>query len=187
MRIVFVLILSSLFLVACNQETAPAADLPPQLIQLPWEGSDSINVPNQSPRNDLNEPVAEVDSGSSIGHSQWPDGETQQDSQGFVEVAVKPLNLNSPEDVLDFEVSLNTHSVDLSMDLAALAILTADNGLSVAASSWDAPVGGHHVAGILSFPLHFESASLLENASHLTLTIHDVDAAERTFEWDTIK
>jgi hypothetical protein len=113
----------------------------------------------------------------------WPDGEGQLDEQGFVEVEVTPLNLNALDETLNFNVGLNTHSVDLSMDLAPLANLEADNGLGVQAILWDAPSGGHHVSGVLSFPSIADGATLLEGASHLTLTIHDVDAPERSFTW----
>lgn len=113
----------------------------------------------------------------------WPDGEVQLDEQGFVEVAVTPLNLNTSDETLNFNVGLNTHSVDLSMDLAPLATLEADNGLGVQAILWDAPRGGHHVSGVLSFPSIADGAKLLEGASHLTLTIHNVDAPERSFTW----
>jgi hypothetical protein len=113
----------------------------------------------------------------------WPDGEVQLDEQGFVEVAVTPLNLNAPSGTLDFNVGLNTHSVDLSMDLAAVATLEADNGLGVEAVTWDAPSGGHHVSGVLSFPALVDGGKLLDGASHLTLKIHNVDAPERIFTW----
>ena len=113
----------------------------------------------------------------------WPDGEVQLDEQGFVEVAVTPLNLNAPDETLNFNVGLNTHSVDLSMDLAPLAKLETDNGLGVQAILWDAPKGGHHVSGVLSFPSIADGVTLLEGASHLTLTIHDIDAPERSFTW----
>ncbi len=115
--------------------------------------------------------------------AKWPDGEVQLDEQGFVEVAITPLNLNAPDETLDFSVGLNTHSVDLSMDLASLATLEADNGLGVRAVLWDAPSGGHHVSGVLSFPTLVDGEQLLEGASHLTLKIHDVDAPERNFTW----
>lgn len=115
--------------------------------------------------------------------AKWPDGEVQLDEQGFVEVTITPLNLNAPDETLDFSVGLNTHSVDLSMDLASLATLEADNGLGVQAVLWDAPSGGHHVSGVLSFPTLVDGEQLLEGASHLTLKIHDVDAPERNFTW----
>jgi hypothetical protein len=64
------------------------------------------------------------------------------DSQGAVTVIVKPIDLFSSRDMLSFEVLLDTHSIDLSMDLAALATLTTDSGQSVQAALWDAPRGG---------------------------------------------
>ena len=106
------------------------------------------------------------------------------DSQGAVAVIVKPLDLDSSKDTLSFEVALDTHSIDLSMDLAALATLTTDTGQSVQATVWDAPLGGHHVSGILSFPASVEGKALLDGASRLTLIIKDVDAPERVFAWD---
>lgn len=106
------------------------------------------------------------------------------DSQGAVTVIVKPLDLNSSADKLSFEVTLDTHSIDLSMDLAALATLTTDSGMSVQAVVWDAPLGGHHVSGTLSFPASVESKPILDGASKLTLIINDVDAPERVFTWD---
>jgi len=105
------------------------------------------------------------------------------DEQGAVTVAVTPLNLNSPGQTLDFEVAMNTHSVNLGMDLATLATLTADTGHTVRATGWDAPKGGHHVSGRLSFPASVDGAPLLNGAKKLTLTLQNVDAPERTFTW----
>jgi hypothetical protein len=98
-------------------------------------------------------------------------------------VAVTPVDLRESAPTLDFEVAMNTHSVDLSMDLAALARLTTDNGHSVTATLWDAVPGGHHVSGVLSFPATMEGAAVLAGASQLTVTIRGVDAPERTFVW----
>lgn len=106
------------------------------------------------------------------------------DSQGAVTVIVKPLELNSTQDTLNFEVSMDTHSIDLSMDLAALATLTTDTGMTVQAARWDAQLGGHHVSGTLSFPSRIEGKTILDGASQLTLIIKDVDTAERVFTWD---
>jgi hypothetical protein len=119
------------------------------------------------------------------GQTRWPDGEELSDEQGQVEVAVTPMNLNNPGGTLDFQVSLNTHSVDLSMDLTELATLESDNGLSVSATVWDGAKGGHHVGGTLSFPATTENMDLFSSASRLTLTIRDVDAVERIFVWNT--
>jgi len=109
---------------------------------------------------------------------------TRIDQQGAVIMEVTPLNLGTLADTLEFEVVLNTHSVDLSMNLAELATLTTDTGTSIQAVSWDAPSGGHHVSGKLIFPSMQDDKSILEGASTLTLTIINVDASSRVFEWD---
>ncbi|MDT8304544.1 MAG: hypothetical protein RRC07_01300 [Anaerolineae bacterium] len=110
--------------------------------------------------------------------------ETLVDEQGAIAVSVKPLSFDLGAATIDFEVALNTHSVDLSMDLAALATLTTDTGKEVAASSWDAPLGGHHATGVLSFPAASEEGRLLDGALTLTLTLVGVDAPARTFTWN---
>jgi hypothetical protein len=109
---------------------------------------------------------------------------TRMDEQGAVTFAVTPLNLGTPADTLDFDVSMNTHSVDLNMDLAQLATLSTDAGLTVQASEWDATPGGHHVSGKLIFPSMQDTKSLLKGASKLTLTIINVDTTSRIFEWE---
>lgn len=109
---------------------------------------------------------------------------TRVDEQGAVIVQVTPLNLGMPADTLEFDVSLSTHSVDLSMDLAVLSTLTTDTGISIQPTSWDGPRGGHHVQGKLSFPVMQDGKSILESTNILTLTITDVDAPLRVFEWE---
>jgi len=106
------------------------------------------------------------------------------DEQGAVIVEVTPLNLGTPADTLEFDVAMNTHSVDLSMDLAHLATLTTDAESTVQATKWDAVPGGHHVSGKLIFPSMQDGKSILEGANKLTLTIINVDAASRVFEWE---
>lgn len=124
------------------------------------------------------------DSSSSKNVAPWPDGEARQDFQGAVEVSITPLNLNDAGNTLDFEVSLNTHSIDLEMDLAALATLTTDTGLTVQASRWDAPRRGHHLSGVLSFPSSISGIPVLEGATRLTLTLINLDATQRIFIWE---
>ena len=109
---------------------------------------------------------------------------TRSDQQGAVTVTVTPLNLENPSDQLEFDIALETHSVDLSMDLATLATLSTDTGVTVPATLWDAPRGGHHVAGKLIFPAMKDGESILEGATRLTLTILNVDAPSRVFEWE---
>ena len=106
------------------------------------------------------------------------------DDQGAVTLVFNPVNLNNPDQTLDFEVTMDTHSVDLSMDLVALATLTTDSGRSVRATWWDAPRGGHHVEGKLSFPASVDGVSLLEGAATVTLIVRDVDVPQRVFVWE---
>ncbi len=109
---------------------------------------------------------------------------TRTDEQGAVVVEVTPISLVTSADQLEFDVSMNTHSVDLSMDLATLATLTTDTGITLQPTLWDAPGGGHHVSGKLVFASMKEGKSILEGASKLTLTIVNVDAPSRLFEWE---
>lgn len=97
-----------------------------------------------------------------------------------------PLNIDPPGASLDFDVSMNTHSVDLAWDLAAQSVLKTDTGLEVVGLSW--PVGnGHHYAGTLSFPATAEGQPLLDGAATLTLLIRDTDVPERVFTWELSK
>ena len=109
---------------------------------------------------------------------------TRSDQQGLVTVVVTPLNLDNPSDQLEFDVALSTHSIDLSMDLATLSTLTTDTGITVQATVWSAPRGGHHVGGKLIFPATEDGKPILEGARKLNLTITNVDAPSRIFEWD---
>jgi hypothetical protein len=106
------------------------------------------------------------------------------DTQGAVEFVVEPLNLDGPEDTIDFSVSMNTHSVDVGWDLAALSTLETDDGQEVQATMW--PVGsGHHYAGTLSFPrVTSDGENLLDGAGNLRLVIRDTDVPERVFTWN---
>lgn len=123
----------------------------------------------------------------SVGESTAPEEtavlDAAVDEQGAVTVSVTPVDLEREAAELAFEVAMNTHSVDLSMDLAELATLTTDNGRTVSATLWDAVPGGHHVSGVLTFPAIVEGTAVLEGAAELTLTITNVDAPSRTFTW----
>ncbi len=107
------------------------------------------------------------------------------DRQGSVEVAVIPAGFDMDSDgMLSFEISMNTHSVDLSIDLAKLSTLATDHGVILSASSWSGG-NGHHVGGILSFPVRAADGSpIVSGAQKLTLTIRDVDVPERLFVWE---
>ena len=74
----------------------------------------------------------------------------QSTSQSGVSLSVAPRDLAKP--VWEFEVSLNTHSQELSDDLVAASVLIADGGSKHKAKAWQGdPPGGHHRSGVLSF------------------------------------
>ena len=183
MKFLLLVTLTGLLFAGCSQGNTAVIEPTKQLVQIRESDStiDDASVPGSPPKSD--EPMLDSNSDDSTDSEHWPDGEERLDVQGAVETTVIPLNLNSPTDSLNFEVTLNTHSVDLSMDLASLATLEADNGLTVSASDWEAPRGGHHVGGVLSFPIGLNGSALLENASRVTLIIRDVDAPMRGFSW----
>ncbi len=106
------------------------------------------------------------------------------DEQGAVVVKITPLNLTDPGETVDFEVDMNTHSVDLGMNLAELATLTTDTGQKIAAEKWEAPGGGHHVAGKLLFPASVNGKPLLQGVTELALSLRDVGVPERIFTWE---
>jgi hypothetical protein len=110
--------------------------------------------------------------------------EPKSDAQGAVEVTVTPLFDTGSTSSLDFKVSLNTHSVDLVFDLAMLAELKTDTGVILQPVKWDAPSGGHHVEGVLSFPAQVDGKPVLAGAGQIILTVKEVDATLRTFTWD---
>lgn len=55
-------------------------------------------------------------------------------------------------DFWEFEIELNTHSQDLSDDLAQAAVLIGADGVAYPPIAWQGdPPGGHHRKGILRF------------------------------------
>lgn len=135
-----------------------------------------------SPASSSSAPAATATTSAPAGGGEASE-DTRTDAQGAVTVAVTPVNLAAPGETLDFSVALDTHSVDLGMDLAALATLATDDGRTVQAVTWTGAKGGHHVEGTLSFPAKAGGKELTGGASTLTLTLKGVDAPERVFEW----
>jgi hypothetical protein len=159
----------SLVLAACSSKPAvPTSDVPPTSLPATPMPTAPASTPNLTLEPAESFPEKNL---------------TQIDKQGMVVVEVTPLNLSNPGDTLAFEVALNTHSVDLSMDLATLATLTFGNGKSLQASLWDAPRGWHHVSGKLYFPALSEGQPVIVNAGEVQLVIKNLEVAERIFTW----
>jgi F420-0:gamma-glutamyl ligase len=76
----------------------------------------------------------------------------QKSSQGGVSVAVTPMELAADAELWSFKVVLDTHSQDLSDDLAASAVLLDGQGRESRPIAWEgAAPGGHHREGVLKF------------------------------------
>lgn len=167
-KISFLMIGISAALYACGNATMTT-----QILSTPFVDNQSMDAPAGQAAETVQASVT----------SYWVERVPQIDNQGAVSIEITPLNLDNPGQTLDFQAVLNTHSVDLSMDLASLATLETDTGHTVQALSWDGSLGGHHVQGTLSFPSVIDGVSLLEGASKMTLTLVNVDAPERVFVW----
>jgi manganese oxidase len=130
-------------------------------------------------------PATLAQTGSSAQDADAPAQLTQSAEAGAVTVVVTPLNLLDAQDTLDFTIVLDTHSVELDMDLSEMAVLQIGE-TEIAATAWDAPAGGHHVEGVLSFPaLDDAEGNILAEATSVTLVLRGLaGVSERTFTWD---
>jgi hypothetical protein len=118
------------------------------------------------------------------GQAPAPAGSTQISEEGGVTVQV---TWDGPQSGPVFRVVMNTHSVDLDQyDLRTLAVLRTAQGTDVPPSAWDAPKGGHHREGTLTFPAQGPDGKdiLGQDARGIALIIRNVaGVSERTFRW----
>lgn len=100
----------------------------------------------------------------------------QTKTMGAVEVEVKSVSVALGKEVI-FEVSMNTHSVELNYDYTKIATLTDDRGNSYKPTKWTGGNSGHHLEGELFFD------ALPQNPKELTLTLEGIDNKSETFIW----
>lgn len=106
-----------------------------------------------------------------------PQYKTLENSEGEVVVEVRPISLSSKENIR-FNISLNTHSVELDKNLKDISVLVDDKGNEYKPVMFSGGESGHHIEGELVFP------KLLQNASKVTLTIKGIAGIDRAFRWD---
>jgi len=86
-----------------------------------------------------------------------------------------------------FNVEMDTHAVNLDgYNLQQLAVLRTDQRQEMQPNGWNAPTGGHHRSGTLSFPTTMASGTpfIGSNTSLITLLIRNVgNVPERVFTW----
>lgn len=103
----------------------------------------------------------------------------QKNTAGGVTVAVTPAKLVAGAKTWDFSIVLDTHTQDLSDDLARSAVLVDDRGNEFKALAWDgAAPGGHHRSGVLKFNAIEPRPQALE----LRIS-RPGEAKPRTFRW----
>lgn len=97
-------------------------------------------------------------------------------TMGAVDVEIIPISIDPAEEVV-FDLSLNTHSVELNYDYTKIVTLTDDQGNTYKPIQWTGDTGGHHLNGKLVFP------SFSKQAKELTLTLNGVDNKIEVFNW----
>ena len=109
---------------------------------------------------------------------------TQTNEGGQVTIAV---TWDRGQSAPVFNVAMNTHSVDLdAVDLSQVAVLRTDQGAEVGPTGWDAPKGGHHRSGTLTFPAMTPSGAVVlgDGTRSFELLIRNVAGVpEREFRW----
>ncbi len=112
------------------------------------------------------------------------------DTQGSVSVGVAFLNpVEEDPDYFNFEVALNTHSVDLDeYDLSEMTTLHVEDQLQITEGiQWtDVQGGGHHVSGIIKVPKSWEEGNLnYKDVKEIQLIIENLDGIDsRIFLWE---
>ena len=95
-----------------------------------------------------------------------------------IKVTVAPKSLSQEAKTWDFEVKLETHTQDLSYDLAKSSVLVAE-GKQYAPLGWEgATPGGHHRKG----SLHFKAVTPQPPSVELQIRLSG-DAVPRSFRW----
>ncbi len=109
-------------------------------------------------------------------------GLVQKSTGGAVSIDVKWLGVDN--DKLVFDVSMDTHSVDLDQyNLGSLSVLLDEQGKQYIPTSWESPSGGHHRNGTLTFAT---PDSLSQGKTkYVELIVRDVaGVGERVFKWE---
>jgi len=176
LTIFFILLLAVFFMTAC--ESSPEES---------QESEDSSSNEAVEGETDEGDTVEETTEGSTTEDAA---ALTRTNSQGSVSVGITFLNpLEEDPAYFNFEVALNTHSVDLDgYDLSEMTTLYIDDQLqSTEGIQWtDIQGGGHHVSGILKLPKYGEDGNLsFEDADRIELIIEELDGIDsRSFVWD---
>ncbi len=105
--------------------------------------------------------------------------DSQMVEGGNVAVKVTPLKWQ-PNAPLEFDIAMDTHSVELDDDMLKAVVLRDNSGMEFTPSAWEGPgAGGHHREGKIIF------APLTTNTKALTLVVKNVAGVpERLYKWE---
>jgi len=99
----------------------------------------------------------------------------QENSEGNVTVVVTPTISASS---FDFEIVMDTHSVELGTDMLEISELKNDQGESYSPTAWEGSApGGHHRSGVLKFNL------VSPRPKEIELIIVGIGGVDRRFRW----
>ncbi|OHA93483.1 MAG: hypothetical protein A3H52_02195 [Candidatus Zambryskibacteria bacterium RIFCSPLOWO2_02_FULL_39_26] len=122
--------------------------------------------------NDIKHPVLE----QKVPVKKW---ESKLNAEGAVVIEITPIKLSPKDREWKFEVVLNTHSVELDQDMAAISKLLDDKGNQYDLLYWQGdPPGGHHREVMLTFK------PIIPTPKYIELRILNVDVLVRSYVWD---
>ncbi len=121
-------------------------------------------IPEPVPENTLNQNTEQ----------RW---EPKTDEQTSINVTITPVDLSVDSQEWKFDVTIDTHSVELDQDMTKSAVLMGDDDEEYKPIRWEGPTGGHHREGTLLF------APIAPYPQHLKLIINGIGGVQRYFEW----
>ena len=105
---------------------------------------------------------------------------SQSDEQARVTVEIIPTALGVNESKNIFDVSFNTHSVEMDYDFSKVIVLKDDLGNIYEALEWTGGRGGHHVSGEIIF------SAIDAQASNIEIDVLGVGGVDRNFKWNLL-
>jgi len=107
--------------------------------------------------------------------------ETKTDDQANVTVKATPVELSNQSPEWKFDITFDTHSVELDQDLVQIAALVDNQGTRYNPVRWEGPTGGHHREGVLVFN------RISPTPRSITLAMNGVGGVARDFAWQLTK
>lgn len=100
------------------------------------------------------------------------------DEQTETTVIVTPIDILSQSKEWEFDIVMDTHSVELDQDMTKIAVLVDDSGKEYKPIAWEGPTGGHHREGVLKFN------QITPIPKSIELKISNIGDVVRNFTWE---